>query len=94
MALVACAQGPEGPDTSTTSPAREGEDPVVPTGAFFLDLRTGEETPLPSRGAEDFGALVDGGNYYAASPDGSRVIYETTCCDAADVAAWASIDGS
>ncbi len=66
------------------------------TGAFFLDLRTGEETPLPSAGKDDpgYGAPFDDGHYYAVSPDGSRVYWEDTCCSADDVAAAASSDGS
>ena len=96
IALAGCARAPEGTDTTTTSPTAEGEDPEAPMGAFFLDLRTGEQTPLPATGAgnPDYGAPFDDGHYYAASPDGSRVIYEDTCCSAADVASEASSDGS
>ncbi|MEX2458057.1 MAG: hypothetical protein WD770_03620 [Actinomycetota bacterium] len=59
-----------------------------------MDLRTGEQTPLPSTGAKDFGAAVDDGHYYAVSPDGSTMYWENTCCLATDVAAVARIDGS
>ena len=77
-----------------TAPANRR--PVVVTGAFFLDLRTGEETPLPSTGWQnpDHGAAFDDGHYYAVSPDGSRVYWEDDCCSAADVAAAARSDGS
>jgi hypothetical protein len=100
--LAACSADPEPTDPTTPSQvassqpasATEGEDPEAPTGAFFLDLRTGEQTRLPSTGAENYGAPFDDGHYYAASPDGSTVIYEDACCSADDVAAEASSDGS
>lgn len=66
----------------------------APTGAFFLDLRTGEETPLPSTSGEDSRVRFNDGHYYAVSPDGSRIYWEDTCCSAADVAAVAGSDGS
>jgi Tol biopolymer transport system component len=96
IALAGCARGPAGTDTTTTSQATEGEDPVVPTGAFFLDLRAGEQTPLPSTSGENmaYGAPFDDGHYYAVSADGSMVYWEDTCCSAADVAAVAGSDGS
>ena len=83
---------------SSQPPSATGsEAPVIPPGvAFLLDLRTGEQTPLPSTGAEnvDSGAPFDEAHYYAASPDGSRIYWEDTCCSASDVAAEASSDGS
>jgi len=81
---------------STQTPSTPADVPAVVTGAFFLDLRTGEETPLPSAGGQnpDYGAAFDDGHYYAVSPDGSRVYWEDACCSAADVAAAASSDGS
>jgi hypothetical protein len=45
----------------------------VPDGAFFLDLQTGEQTPLPSARVEDSRVRFDEGHYYAVSPDGYRV---------------------
>lgn len=97
LLAAACTSAPEGTDT-TISPPTESSDPTfsltVHDGAVFLDLRTGEQTPLPSTGAKKFGAAVDDGHYYAASPDGSWVIYEDTCCSVLDVAALASIDGA
>lgn len=77
--------------------AAESEDPGIPPGeAFFLDLRTGEQTPLSSTSVDDFGsgAPFHEGHYYAVSPDGSRIYWENECCSADDVAAEASIDGS
>ncbi|HEX2032057.1 MAG TPA: hypothetical protein VHL78_11760 [Actinomycetota bacterium] len=101
IALSGCERTPEGTERAATSPSAPSEPTtsptvqnITPTGAFFLDLRTGEQTPLPSTGAKDFGAAVDDGHYYAASPDGSTIYWEDTCCLAADVAATASIDGS
>jgi hypothetical protein len=82
--------------SSQPASATEGVPPDVPTGAFFLDLRTDEETPLPSTSIKDSGPGVhfDDGHYYAVSPDGSMVYWEDTCCSAADVAAAARSDGS
>ena len=101
--LGACSADPARTDmtassqvASTQTPSTPADVPAVVTGAFFLDLRTGEETPLPSAGGQnpDYGAAFDDGHYYAVSPDGSRVYWEDTCCSAADVAAAASSDGS
>ncbi len=83
-------------DRSGGMPGASGA-PVVsgaPTGAFFLDLRTGEQTPLPSTSSEGSRARFDDGHYYAVSLDGSRIYWENTCCSAADVAAVAGSDGS
>lgn len=102
--LGACSADSEPTDTtglpqvasSQPASATEGEAREAPTGAFFLDLRTGTQTPLPSTSGEnvDYGAPFDDGHYYAVSPDGSRVYWENTCCSADDVAAVASSDGS
>jgi hypothetical protein len=103
VVLGACSSDPG--STDPTAPSQAGSSqtgstptdvPVVVTGAFFLDLRTGEETPLPSGGEDDSGdgTPFDDGHYYAVSPDGSRVYWEDTCCSAADVAAAARSDGS
>lgn len=82
IALAGCARARAGLDTTVPSPvassrsasATEGEHPAAPTGAFFLDLRTGEQAPLPSTSVEDSdsGARFNGGYYYAVSTDGSR----------------------
>lgn len=94
IALAGCARTPGTTDT-TPSPT-PAPTTAAPTGAFFLDLRTGEQTPLPSTSGEkvDDGAPFDGGHYYAVSADGSMVYWEDTCCTASDVAAVASSDGS
>jgi Tol biopolymer transport system component len=63
--------------------------PVPISGPFFVDLRTGERTPL----AES----LAGSNSYAASPDGTRLAYGTTRgggCGEADVTTVANIDGT
>ena len=41
----------------------------------------------------DSGAPFNAGHYYVASPDGSRIYWEDTCCSASDVAVEASNDG-
>ena len=97
--LGACSADPSSTDLTASSQVASSQTasttsdvPVVVTGAFFLDLRTGEETPLPSAGEDDLG--FDDGHYYAVSPDGSRVYWEDKCCAADDVAAAARSDGS
>ena len=101
--LGACSADPASTERTTSlqtassqAVSTTADVPVVVTGAFFLDLRTGEETPLPSGGDDDagYGARFDDGHYYAVSPDGSRVYWEDTCCSATDVAAAAGNDGS
>ncbi len=68
------------PEENPTIPVVE--PPVVAPGSpFFLDLRTGEKTPL----AEN----LAGGYAYVASPDGTRLAYNTE-----DVLTVASIDGT
>jgi Tol biopolymer transport system component len=95
----ACTAPPEGTDT-TTSPARASSEscppPTVQEGAFFLDLRTGEQTPFPSTRVEDSdsGVRFNDGHYYAVSPDGSRVYWEDLRGSASDIAAVARSDGS
>ena len=82
----------------TTTPADESGT-VAPggvSGPFFLDLRTGERTPLPEAIVpEGVGVGVD--VFYAASPDGTRIAYNTCHpgeCSKADEMAVADIDGS
>ena len=103
VALLLVATGacsPESESTDATAPpqvastATEGEDTGQTTGAFFLDLRTGTRSPLPSTSIEGFPVRFDDGHYYAISGDGSSVYWEDDCCSAADVAAVASSDGS
>jgi Tol biopolymer transport system component len=85
---------------------REGEDTITPadesgrvasiSGPFSLDLRTGEKTPLPEAivpEGVDYGVSV----FYTASPDGTRIAYNTCHpggCSTADEMAVADIDGS
>jgi len=92
LVAVACTPGTEGEPAATRAsepqPSAQESPTVAPetiSGPFFLDLRTGEMTPL----AEN---LV-GGYRYAASPDGTRLAYGT-CCSAADVLTVANIDGT
>ena len=98
LVAAACASATEGTDT-TTSPTTTSSDPTfsltVQDSAFFLDLRTGTQTPLPSASGEksDYGRFDDG-HYYAVAPDGSMVYWENDCCSASDVAAVARSDGS
>ena len=96
--LVATACNSESESTDTTPPTKASGDttppPTVPEGAFFVDLQTGEQIPLPSARVEDSQVRFDEGHYYAVSPDGSKAYWENTCCSAADVAAVAGSDGS
>jgi Tol biopolymer transport system component len=62
---------------NTTTPANGSTaPPLVGTRPFFLDLRTGDASPVPD-------ALVPGGiaagmfENYSASPDGTRLVYGT-----------------
>jgi hypothetical protein len=82
---------------TATSPAEEPAEVAAETDSapFFLDLETGEKTPLPETllPAGDHGFLQ-----YTASPDGTRIAY-ATCggppyCAEADVLTVANIDGS
>ena len=95
LVLGACGRGqeaadPTGPTTTTASepsatPATVA--PEVPTGAFYLDLRTGTQTPLPSTSVEDDSEVAfDDGYYYVASPDGSRIYFEAPETNASVVA--------
>jgi Tol biopolymer transport system component len=82
----------------TTTPADE-PGTVAPgrvSGPFFLDLRTGERTPLPEAIVpEGVGHGVE--VLYQVSPDGTRIAYNTCHtggCSTADEMAVADIDGS
>lgn len=99
LVAAGCTSAPEGTDKTTSPPTGASDSsppPTVQDGAFFLDLRTGTQTPLSNTSVEDFGsgAPFNEGHYYAVSPDGSRIYWEDNCCSAADVAAVASSDGS
>jgi dipeptidyl aminopeptidase/acylaminoacyl peptidase len=83
---------------NTTTPADE-PGTVAPggvSGPFFLDLRTGDKTPLPKAIVpEGVGAGVS--VFYTASPDGTRIAYNTCHpggCSKADDMVVAAIDGS
>ena len=96
--LIANACNSASERADTTPPTKASGDttppPTVPGRAFFLDLQTGEQIPLPSARVEDSRVRFDEGHYYAVSPDGSKAYWENTCCSAADVAAVAGSDGS
>jgi Tol biopolymer transport system component len=93
LVAVACTPGRQGGKDAATSASKPQtsaqESPTVApetiSGPFFLDLQTGERTPL----AEN----LAGGFNYAASPDGTRLAYGT-CCSGADVMTVANIDGT
>ena len=89
VVLAGCGSG--GAATSTAAETTgSGETPAkspateVPPGAFFLDLRTGTQTPLPSTSIED--VAFDDGYYYVPSPDGSRIYWESPGTTASVVA--------
>src|SRR5215211_2686964 len=72
LVAAACASAPEGTDT-TTSPTTTSSDPTfsltVQDSAFFLDLRTGTQTPLPSTSGEnDDDELFDDGHLLRRRP--------------------------
>jgi len=58
------------PERNTTTPADKSPTMVPGTTSrpFLLDLRTGEQTPLPES--------ISVGHDYVASPDGTRIAYE------------------
>jgi Tol biopolymer transport system component len=85
-----------GKDTNQVADEPRTVAPGTASGPFFLDLRTGERTPLPKaivpEGVGD-GVIVN----YTASPDGTRIAYQTChtgACSKADEMAVADIDGS
>jgi Tol biopolymer transport system component len=71
------------PTTTPTPTTAAAAEPI--SGAFLLDLETGEQTPLADVFADAF--------FLTASPDGTR-LYAVTCCSSSDVAMVANIDGS
>jgi Tol biopolymer transport system component len=82
----------------TTTPADESGT-VAPgrvSGPFFLDLGTGEKTPLPEAIVPE-GVGEGGSVFYTASPDGTKIAYNTCHpggCSKADEMVVADIDGS
>jgi Tol biopolymer transport system component len=70
LMMIACDPGEqEESNAPTVAEGSETAAPVSATDPFFLDLRTGEKTPL----AEN----LSGGYAYVASPDGKRLVYGT-----------------
>ena len=61
-------------------------DPPTAEPPFFLDLQTGDTTPLAK-------SLAGGGDY-VASPDGTRLAYGTCFCTGSDVMTVANVDGT
>lgn len=89
LAAVACRPG-TGDGQHAATPAEEPQTvaPGVASGPFFLDLRTGEMTPL----AEN----LAGGYAYEASPDGRTLVFGSSDgggCVEPDVTV-ANIDGT
>jgi Tol biopolymer transport system component len=93
LVAVACTPGTqEGKNAATpaSEPKTSAEEsptaaPETISGPIFVDLQTGERTPV----AEN----LAGGFNYVASPDGTRLAYGT-CCSGADVMTVANIDGT
>jgi dipeptidyl aminopeptidase/acylaminoacyl peptidase len=81
---VGCTPTPQGEGQSAP---RQGapSTPESLSGAFLLDLESGEQAALPANLAR--------GSYYAASPDGTTLAFGT-CCSGADVLTVANIDGT
>jgi Tol biopolymer transport system component len=83
-------------------PAGEGEQdaPAVPSSSqpFFLDLETREDDPATYAGeTRPLPENLAGGQSYAASPDGTRVIYGTgsgSGCQEGEVVTVANVDGT
>jgi Tol biopolymer transport system component len=86
----------EGEDTTTPADESGTVAPGRGSGPFFLDLRTGEKTPLPDALVPE--GVGDGVEVsYSVSPDGTRIAYQTCHaggCSKADEMAVADIDGS
>lgn len=82
-------------EEDTTIPTDESGTVASISGPFYLDLRTGEKTPLPE-GIVPEGVGDDVTVYYQASPDGTRIAYNTCHvggCSRADEMVVADIDG-
>ena len=85
--LLSSPRRPEvvGPVTQQTAPPPRGGE------RGFVDLRTGEITPLPSRFADD--DQVEATAFYRPSPDGTRVAFDV-CCSWPAPTFIANIDGT
>ncbi len=84
-------------ESAPKQPAVPGPATETPTGPFFLDLRTGEMTPLPESLTPDTSLGTKIFAYYDASPDGTKIAYNTCrsfSCSGADVMTVANIDGT
>jgi Tol biopolymer transport system component len=100
LALAGCAAGPESTDATTTprtAPSEPTTSVTQPTPSVtppptavdvpsFVDLRTGETTPLPD-------GMPTTGRAYAVSPDGTMVA-SSPCCHAPNPVWVANIDGT
>jgi Tol biopolymer transport system component len=98
VAAIALILGIRGGQNATIPADESGT--VAPgrfSGPFFLDLRTGERTPLPDALVPE--GVGDGVEVsYSVSPDGTRIAYNTCHiargCSRADEMAVVDIDGS
>lgn len=94
VALILGTRGGEDGTTPAVDPQTVA--PEAGPGPFFLDLRTGERTPMPEDLVpEDFGEGVR--VFYSASSDGSRIAYSTChggSCSGDDVMWVGTIDGT
>ena len=100
LALAGCTAGPESTDATTaprTAPSEAATTPVTQPSASvtaptavdvpsFVDLGTGETTPLPD-------GLPTTGRAYAVSPDGTMVA-SSPCCHAPNPVWMANLDGT
>jgi WD40 repeat protein len=87
VALILEARSGRSTGTPAHQPSSVAPGPI--SGAFFLDLATGEKTPLA--------ANLAGGYSYVASPDGTKVAFSSSDgggCVAADGITVANIDGT
>jgi Tol biopolymer transport system component len=81
---IAARSGPTAPlDAPTPSPTSTG---VTGLSHLFLDLRTGQMTPLPV-------TLAWRGLYFNPSPDGTRFTFDP-CCDPPNRGFVANVDGT
>ena len=73
--------------TGTQPPSRNDPSGILTEGARhrYVDLATGEETPIPRR--------IDGGFFYPVSPDGTRFAFNP-CCEPPMGGYLAAVDGS
>ncbi len=78
--VVSNVDSKEAPAVATQPPPIDAQ-----TGPYFLDLRTGEMTPLPQN--------IGGGLNYPVSPDGTMFAYNP-CCDPPVAVSVANVDGT